>query len=776
MGKRLLNGAAILALVVSGIPVHAQDRTSLPIPEPAFDGRIAELGPDSKPATPRPVRAPAGAPNIFLFMSDDVGFAMSSTFGGPVPTPNFERIAAQGQRYNRFHTTGICSPTRASLLTGRNPHNAGTGYLTDLAANYPGYSTRLPASANPIASTLRMNGYSTAMFGKHHNVPPGEGSPAGPFDHWPTGKWGFETFFGLIGGDTNQWHPALYRGTSRSPDPATPQLMDKSLADEAILWLHNQKAAAPDRPFLLYMAPNSAHAPLHAPPEIIARFKGKFDGGWDKMREESHARQLQMGIIPPGTKLTPRPEGIPSWESQSPIQKAFAARSMEVAAAMLAYQDEQMGRVIAEMERMGVGDNTLFAIIAGDNGASAEGGPKGSVNELANITGRSEDDEEWLAANTGSLGSDASYPGYQAGWAWAMNTPLRWVKQYASMLGAVRNGMVLSWKGKVAQPGSVCGRFGHVNDMAPTLLEAAGIPAPATVNGVAQKPFDGQSLLSSLANCEPDKPRTQYFEINGKVSLYKDGWLLSGDQDRKPWELQPTGGARPKIEWTLYDLRKDWSQADDVAAANPAKFAEMQAEWQTVAKANNVFPLEHRFGAARAGAALAGQAPPRKSYDYWGNGISIPANHEPSFVMRSYTLTADVRLDKAGASGAIFAVGSKFGGFSLYLDRGKPAFTYAASTKPADTVTIIAPRALPRGDTQLRLEVTSLGMGNGLTFAIHSGDAKLAEGKANNVFFTPAGIGEAIDTGLDTGAPVTPYRTPFGRLEGEVRHINLTFK
>jgi arylsulfatase A-like enzyme len=769
----LLNSAAAMALVATCIPLHAQDRTSLPIDAAPFDGKIAENAVDSRPGTPHRVRAPAGAPNIFLFMSDDVGFAMASTFGGPVPTPNFDRIAAQGQRYNRFHTTGICSPSRASLLTGRNPHNAGTGYLTDLSANYPGYSTRLPAATATIAETLRLNGYSTAMFGKHHNVPPGENSAAGPFDGWPTGKWGFEHFFGLIGGDTNQWQPALYRGTSRLPDAAgKAELMDKRLADEAVNWLHSQKAAAPDKPFLLYFAPNSAHAPLHAPPEVIARFKGKFDGGWDKMREESYARQLAMGIIPAGTKLTPRPEGIPAWDSQSPKMKAFAARSMEVAAAMLAYQDEQLGRLLAEMERMGIADNTLFAVIAGDNGASAEGGPKGSVNELANITGRSEDDEDWLAANIATLGSDASYPGYQAGWAWAMNTPLRWVKQYASMLGAVRNGMVLSWKGRVANPGAVCARFGHLNDMAPTILEAAGLPAPRTVNGVVQKPFDGQSLISSLRDCEPERARTQYFEINGKVSLYKDGWMLSGDQSRKPWESLPADGARPKIDWTLYDLRKDFSQADDVSVANPEKVAAMQSEWQAVAQANNVFPLDHRFGAARM------SAPPaqKKHYDYWGGGISVPANHEPSFTLRSYTVTAKARLDKAGASGVLMAVGSKFGGWSLYLDKGRPAFTYAATANPADTVTIVSSRALPKGEGEVRLKVTSLGFGKGIAFTLSSGGARRAEGSAQKIFFTPAGIGESIDTGRDTGAAVTRYRTVHGALEGEIRHVAIDFE
>ncbi len=773
MAHRIVLGMAAVALLAgSSLPGQAQDRAVLPIPPALFDGVIAENSADSRPAAPHPLRAPQGAQNLLLFMSDDVGFAMSSAFGGPVPTPNFERLAARGQRYNRFHTSGICSPSRASLLTGRNTHRAATGYLTDLARNFPGYDSRLPAETASIAQVLRLNGYSTAMFGKHHNVPPGEGSAAGPFDYWPTGKWGFEQFFGIIGGDTNQWQPALYRGTTRLPDAeGEPELVDRRLADEAISWLHNQKAAAPDKPFLLYLAPNSTHAPLHAPPEVIARFRGRFDRGWDHMREETFARQIAMGIVPRGTRLTPRPEGIPAWDSQSPEQQAFAARTMEVAAAMLAYQDEQLGRVLDEVARMGLADNTLFAVILGDNGASAEGGPLGTVNELASIAGRAENNEAWLHANTERLGSADSYPGYPAGWAWAMNAPLRWTKQYASMLGAVRNGMILSWAGHTPHPGAICGRFSHVNDIAPTLLEAAGLPAPQTVYGVAQLPYDGQSLVSSLADCDPDRPRTQYFEINGKFSLYQNGWLLSGDQDRKPWGLEPTGGARPTIVWSLYDLTHDWSQSRDLAAANPARLAQMQAEWQRVATANNVFPLEHRFGAARASQLQ----PARLTYDYWGGDISVPANHEPSFAMRAFTVTAQLRLDRAESSGVVLALGSKFGGFSFYLDGGRPAFAYAGSANPAETVVAVSPVALAAGDVRLRLEFTPDRAGPGARYALFAGDQKVAEGRIEKRFVVPAGIGESLDTGRDTGATVTAYRSAHGQLEGAVRHIRLQF-
>jgi arylsulfatase A-like enzyme len=771
MGRQIWKSVGIAALFATTIPLYAQDRTSLPIEPAPFDGVIAENAVDSKPGTNRPVRAPENAPNIFLFMSDDVGFAMSSAFGGPVPTPNLERVARTGQRYNRFHTTGICSPTRASLLTGRNPHNVSTGFLTDLAANYPGYNAHFPRSTATIAQTLRMNGYSTAMFGKHHNVPQAEMTPAGPFDMWPTGL-GFEYFYGIIGGDSNQWHPALFRGTTRLSDPSgPPELMDKRLADDALVWLHNQKAAAPDKPFFLYFAPNSTHAPLQAPADMIASFKGKFDQGWDKMREESFARQLAMGIIPPGTKLTPRPTEIPAWDSQSPKQMAYSKRAMEVAAAMLVYQDQQFGRVLDEMERMGELDHTLIALIIGDNGASGEGGPTGSTNELRSVTSGKEEGDDWLATSVATLGSDAAYPTYPVGWAWAMNTPLRWTKQYASMLGAVRNGMILNWPGHVARPGSVCARFGHVNDMAPTLLEAAGLPAPHTVNGITQKPFDGESLVSSLSDCQPDKPRTQYFELTGKFALYKDGWLASNDDARVPWKNAPPVGVSGPTTWRLYDLTRDFSQFDDVSAANPAKLSEMQTLWGDVAKSNGIFPLDHRMGAAR-GAFSPG---PQKIFDYWGNGISIPGMQGPIFAGRSFSIDAEVRLDNSGASGAVMALGSKFGGWSLYLDKGRPAFAYRASAKPEDDIRIVAKAAVPKGMAKFRVELSAEGMGKGVHFALFSGETKLAEGRSDNVFFTPAGIGEALDTGRDTGALVTNYATPQGALEGEVRHLRISF-
>lgn len=427
MIKRVAFSASMLALLGGASAAAQTARTNLPIPRGPFAGTIAETVEQSKPAFPPRARAPAGAPNILLLMSDDVGFGIASAFGGPVPTPNLERVAAAGQRYNRFHTTGICSPTRAALLTGRNHHNAGTGMLTNSPSGFPSYEGRIPPETATIAQMLRLNGYSTAMFGKHHNITPGEGTPAGPFDSWPTGL-GFEYFYGFLDGDVDQWSPVLYRGTNRLPDrpvDAPAELVDKRLADDAIAWIHNQKAADPDKPFFLYYAPGSLHAPHQALPEYIARFRGKFDQGWDKVREQTYARQLAAGIIPSGTKLTPRPDGIPAWDTLTAQQRAFAARSMEVAAAMLTYQDEQVGRVLAELERMGVLDTTLVALIQGDNGASGEGGPRGTLNELGHLANGINEDDAYLASTLDKQGGPDTYQLYPVGWAWAMNTPLR---------------------------------------------------------------------------------------------------------------------------------------------------------------------------------------------------------------------------------------------------------------------------------------------------------------------------------------------------------------
>ena len=776
-----LAGAAMLSMSGMGVATaQAQDaatdgqpvRTVLPIPSAPFTGAVAENVLDAKGMPQGAVQAPLGAPNVLLMMSDDVGFAMSGTFGGPVPTPNFDRLAAQGQRYNRFNTTGICSPSRAALLTGRNHHAAGVGWLSDVPSPFPGYGGKILPETATIAQVLRLNGYSTAMFGKHHNLPSNERSESGPFDGWPTGL-GFDYFFGFVSGDSDQYSPVLYRGTQRiERDDGEGRLLDSRLADDAIRWVHNQKAAAPDKPFLVYMAPGSTHAPHQAPPEYIARFKGKFDAGWDVQREQTWRRQLAMGIIPKGTQLTPRPAEIPAWDSLTSGQKAFAARTMEVAAAQLAYQDEQIGRVIDELQRMGELDRTLVAVVIGDNGASAEAGPKGTINELRSM-GTHDESEAWMQANIDKLGSASTYESYPAGWAWAMNTPLRWTKQYASFPGGIRNGMILSWKGHVAHPGAVCGQFSHLVDIAPTVLDAAHLPAPDSVYGVRQKPMDGESLLTSLSACDAAKPRTQYFEIGGKVGLYHDGWFLSGDDGRLAWQNLPPAGTRPPMQWSLYNLDKDFSQSTDLAAKEPARLQAMLDLWKQEAARNNVFPLDHRFGMARGAAMMRGSG--RKHFDFWGKDVSLPANTEPVPIARSFTLNADLRLDSASASGAVMAFGSRFGGWSLYLDKGRPAFVAARSTDPDEITRVVADKALPQGPVKLTMRFAVAMPGSPATVTLSANGAQLASGRLPTSMLMAAGNGETLDVGRDLGVTVTDYATPHGRIEGDVPHLTIDF-
>jgi arylsulfatase A-like enzyme len=751
----------------------AQDRTVLPIPPAPFDGRIGTTVADSQPGTVRDVRAPQGAPNVFMFMSDDVGFAMTSAFGGPVPTPNFERMASAGQRYNRFHTTGICSPTRAALLTGRNHHETGSGYLSDLPSAYPGYNGRIGAETATIAQVLRLNGYSTAMFGKHHNLPAGDRTLGSNLDSWPT-SLGFEYYYGFNSGDIDQYSPVMYRGVQRAHEGEYPgKLVDERLADDVISYVHNQKAGAPNKPFLVYLAPGSAHAPHQAPKDYIARFKGKFDHGWDVQRVQTWRRQLALGIIPQGTKLTPRPAELPAWDTLTAQQKAFHARQMEVAAAALTYQDEQFGRIVSELERMGQADNTLFAIVLGDNGSSGEAGPRGTLNELRTIAVQDER-EEWLNGSLDIQGGPNTYQNYSVAWAWAMNAPLPWVKQYASMLGGIRNGAILNWKGHVAKPGAVCAQFGHVVDIAPTVLEATQIPAPMRVLGADQKAMDGTSLLSSLTSCEPQKPRTQYFEMVGKVGLYKDGWFLSGDDERLSWKEMSAQGPNPKVTYRLYDLSKDFSQSNDLAVRLPEKTAEMIAEFDRQARANQVYPLDHRFGSGRIDQAAVAKMMPKR-YEYWGKDVSLAAAAGPFLALRPYTVEADVVLDTATSSGVAMAVGSRFGGWSLYLDEGRPAFFWSRSTDPAEQFSVRSDKALPQGASTLKMRFATTRPGAPAEVILSAGEIEYARlALPNNIMF-PAGNGELLDVGRDLGVTVTDYKTPHGAIEGDVRHVRIDF-
>jgi arylsulfatase len=774
----------VAALGLSGMnsPALAQTQPDpnvvLPRPPAPFAGKIGRTVSDSVPDWPKPVKAPAHAPNVLLILTDDVGFAAASTFGGPIPTPNLDRLAARGLKYNEFHTTALCSPTRAALLTGRNHHAVATATVVDVSTGYPGYWSVIPRSAATVAEVLKDNGYNTAFFGKHHNVPAWQASAAGPFDLWPTGL-GFEYFYGFIGGDNNQWQPKLYRNTTAVDDHThdSGQTLDHELADDAIDWIHNQKAAAPDKPFFVYYAPGSGHAPHQAPAEWIAKFKGKFDQGWDKTREESFARQKALGVIPADAVLTPRPAALPAWDSLDAEHKRLDARYMEVFAAMLAYQDAQVGRLLDELDRMGQGDNTLVIFVEGDNGASGEGTPTGVSNELGQMANGVHDSPGWLMDTMDHMGGPHSYELYPAGWAWAMNTPFQWMKQVASHLGGVRNGMVVSWPARIKQTGQLRSQFAHVVDIAPTILEAVGVPEPGVVNGVPQQRIDGVSLAYTFDQAKaPSRHTTQYFEMVGNRAIYQDGWLANTQPRRLPWEQKPQpGSVDTDYKWELYDLNHDYSQSKDLAALYPEKLTALKAVWEREAARNNVLPLDDNLGPSRAAQSRLTHASPRTDFTYWGKGISVSELAAPSFAVRSFSVTADLVLPTDHETGVVVATGSWFGGWSFYLKDGKPVGYEAFSQQPQDQFRIASDTALPAGPAKIRWDFTydGGGLGKGGTLRISVDGKPVAEGRVERTILISAGIGETFDIGRDTGAPVSEDYRHQGVFAGDIRRVDV---
>lgn len=741
-------------------PVAPVSTTSPVLPKPAepFTGLIGTTYADSRPAFQTPVAAPAGAPNILVILTDDVGFAAASTFGGPIPTPALDRLAATGLRYNRFHTTAMCSPTRAALLTGRNHHAVGSGIITDIATGYPGYWAVIPRSAATAAEVLRLNGYNTSFFGKHHNVPGGADDPtAGPFDLWPTGL-GFEYFYGFIGGDTDQWRPTLYRGTSPAATAHHANAtLDHTLANDMIHWLHNQDAAAPNKPFFTYFAPGSAHAPHQAPAEWIVKFKGKFDGGWDAVRAQSVARGKALGVVPANAVATPRPDAIPAWATLTPDQRRVSARMMEVYAGMLAYQDAQVGRVLDELERMGKRDNTLVIFVEGDNGASGEGDVTGSTNELGSLANLMKEDTGWLLSTMDKMGGPETYGIFPVGWAWATNAPFQWTKQVASHLGGTRNAMVLSWPARIKRKGGIRSQFSHVNDIMPTLLDAAGITMPTVVNGVPQQRVDGTSLAYTFDNPEaPERHVTQYFELLGNRAIYDRGWMASTTPGRLPWKGAAPSGLPSDYKWELYDLSRDFSQARNLATAEPARLAALQSLWTAEARRNNVLPLDDRMTAARV---LSGQRPPApRAYVYWGSGVSVAQSKAPPINLRSFSIEADVVVPAEGARGVLIASGSRFGGWSFHFEGGRPVAIHAASQKPDDGFRIAAPGRVPTGRVKIRYDYTLDGRpGEGGMLRILVGGQEVASGRIGRTAYVAAGLGETFDTGRDTGVLVTEH-------------------
>lgn len=753
-------------------------RDVLPLPQPPSQ---AVIGPDLArsvqdfPALPT---APRQAPNVIVVLTDDVGFGAASAFGGPIPTPHLERLAQSGVTYNRFHSTAMCSPTRASLLTGRNAHAIGTGAITDFATGFPGYTGIIPDSAATVADILGGNGYSTAMFGKHHNVPTGQRSPAGPFGQWPLGL-GFDHFFGFISSGTDQFHPVIYRDNTRIIEDPGQDILDKRFADEAIRWLHNQKAAAPERPFFLYLATGSAHAPLQAPREWIDRFKGQFDQGWDALRAETLARQKRLGLVPKNTRLAAMQKDIPAWDSLSADERRVHARFMEVYAGMLAYQDEQFGRLLGEVERMGLRDNTLIIFIEGDNGSDSNGTPAGRTSEAGEVSNRASTFAEKLAA-IDDLGGPRAEALAATGWAQALDAPFPYYKQVASHLGGTRQGMVVSWPAGISGRG-IRSQFHHVIDIMPTILEAARIPAPVRVNGVDQQPVDGISMAYSFNDASaPDRRRTQYFEMLGNRAIYHDGWLASTTPLRRPWEMVTGPGAGDNLAasytWELYDLRKDFSQSTDIAARHPGKLKEMQTIFEAEARRHGVFPLDDRTSFGRMAPMKARYAPDRDHYVFWGKDISLARDVMPPMFNRGFTLTADLRPAPGQQGGVIAAVGSWFGGWSFHLKDGKPAVSHAFSQFPGDQTTVTAPDPLVPGQAarvQYAFAYDGGGAGKGGTVTISVDGRDVARGRIERSIVTPAGTDETFDVGRDTGVPVGKIMPDSGAFAGAIDKVEV---
>jgi arylsulfatase A-like enzyme len=653
------------------------DRSVLPIHEPQPES-ITTLDARAAKAPPRTaVKPPEGAPNVVIVLIDDFGFGHSSAFGGPIHMPTLERLASGGLKYNRFHTTALCSPTRVALLTGHNHHANNAGAIMEMATAFPGNTGVRPQEITTLAEILRQNGYSTAAFGKYHETPPWEVSVSGPFDRWPTGS-GFEKFYGFIGGETNQWAPAIFDGVTRVEPPTTPGYhFTTDMTDKAINWFSAQQALTPDKPFYMYFATGATHAPHHAPKEWIAKYKGQFSGGWDRLREETFARQKALGVVPADAELTARPKEIPAWADMGAEQKRLFERQMETFAGFAEHTDAEVGRLVAQLEQTGELDNTLFFYIVGDNGSSAEGGPEGTYNEmmaLNGIVGKADQMMEHLDA----WGDPTTFPHFAIGWAWAGNTPFQWTKQVASHFGGTRNGMVLHWPKGVRAKGEVRSQFHHVIDVAPTVLEAASIPHPTLVNGVAQRPLDGVSMLYSTDDAKAAERRTtQYFEMFGNRGIYHEGWVAC-TRHSIPWRMDLALPALADDVWELYHVDEDFSQAHDLAAENPAKLAELQALFLEEAARNHVLPIDDRRS-ERFNPALAGRPDllgGRKSLTVYSGMTGMMENAFINVKGVHHTVTAEVELKDDTASGVIIAQAGYFGGWTLYMKEGKPHHEY----------------------------------------------------------------------------------------------------
>jgi arylsulfatase A-like enzyme len=772
----------LLTCLFTGQDARAQKEKTpevLPRPDFHYPGQVGRTYLESDPPQfPQPAKAPKGAPNVVIILIDDAGFGQFSTFGGGVPSPTMDKLSADGLRYNRFHTTALCSPTRAALITGRNHHSAAFAGITELATGYEGYTCILPKSCGTIGEVLKQNGYATAWIGKNHNTPTWETSSVGPFDHWANGL-GFEYFYGFNAGDMNHWNPVLYENRNLVPSSLDSNYyMTTDLADHAISWVKGMKSIAPDKPYLLYVAPGATHAPHHAHPEWIAKFKGKFDMGWDKYREETFERQKRLGVIPANSKLTPRPPSLPSWESLNADQKRLYAHMMEVFAGYGAECDYEMGRIVDAVKKMPGSENTMIIYIAGDNGASAEGGLEGSVNEMLFFNGYPEKWQDNLKA-IDELGGPKYFNHFPSSWAWAMNTPFQWTKQVASHFGGTRNPLIIDWPAGIKDKGGLRNQFAHVIDIAPTIYEACGITAPLELNGIQQKPIEGISLVYSFDSARAKGRRsTQYFELGVNRGLYNNGWMASA-LSFPPWQAERGSFDPDKQKWELYNIDSDFTQANDLAAQYPDKLRQMQDLWWVEAAKYNVLPLDWRGSNPRMNAELMGRPSligKRKSVTYYEGTIGLPDAAAPQMLSKSWVITADVGLKDDKTTGMIITHGGMQAGYGLYMRDGKLFFVY--NFLALQRYTIVSEQVLAKGKNTIKVEFIydGGGLGKGGKFIVTGNGKKIGEQKVDRTVPVQFSIVEGLDVGQDSGSPIDwSYKMPF-KFSGKIEKVQIDTK
>lgn len=750
----------------------------LPRPDFHFKGEIGRTFLESDNAAfPQPVKAPKGAPNIVLILLDDAGFGQFGTFGGGIPSPTMDKLASEGLKFNRFHTTALCSPTRAALITGRNHHSASFAGITELATGYDGYCCILPKSCGTVGEVLRQNGYNTAWVGKNHNTPPWDTSDAGPFDRWANGL-GFDYFYGFNAGDMNHWNPVLYENRNLVPASTNPDYhLTEDLADKSIAWVRKVQSIAPDKPFLLYVAPGATHAPHHAPKEWIEKFKGKFDMGWDKYREGTLARQKKLGVAPTNTKLTDRSHGLPAWDSLNADQKKLYARMMEVFCAYGAHVDHHMGRVIDAVKQLPNADNTLFIYIAGDNGSSAEGGIDGSLCENLFFNGFPEKWQDNIKA-IDELGGPKHFNHFPSAWAHAMDTPFQWTKQVASHFGGTRNPMIVSWPAKIKDKGGLRSQFTHTIDIVPTIYDVCGITAPTMLNGIQQKPIEGNSFAGTFTDAKAAEHRkTQYFEMAVNRGIYHEGWMASA-MSFEPWNPNRESFDPDKQKWELYNVDEDFSQSNDLAATQPEKLRQLQDLWWVEAARYQVLPLDWR-GTIRMNAEAMGRPSlirGRNSMTYYPGTIGLPDAASPSMTNKSWTITSEIELTGPKTNGMIATHGGLEGGYGLYLRDNVPVFVY--NYLSIDRPTFTAKEPLPSGKSTLALafKYDGGGMGKGGTVTMTANGKTIAEGRMEKTVPIQFSLGEGLDIGMDIGSPVDfTYKQPFA-FTGKIEKVTVDLK